>query len=178
MGLLMGVDCCRQGECANLSLFALSQLWTTLAAGSTADKVAQVNATMVAGPNIDVAIPQVAGYLLLQGIYPTVVAFAAGSPNSDPVHDGALTALKTFVAWLALPDAPPVHFSDPVVMAEVTAMAQAVAAQEAASPGSTGFTQPVYQGLLALGQTTLPWWQANGFDGPVTLADVANGGLT
>jgi hypothetical protein len=158
------------------SNFALGQIWQTLS-GSPAEIIAQINAMTVAGPNVDVAIPQVAGYLLLQGIYPTVVAFAAGSPTNEPVHDGALTALKTFVAWLSIPNAPPVHFSDPAVVAQVTAMAQAVAAQEAASPGSTGFTQAVYNGLLALGTTTLPWWQANGFSGPVTLADAHRSGL-
>jgi hypothetical protein len=158
--------------------YALAQLWPSLTAGTTSAKIAQVNAMTVAGPNVDVAIPQVEGYLLLQGIYPTVTTFAAGSPNGNQVHDAALTALKTFVAWIALPNAPPVHFSDPTVSAQVTAMAGAVAAQEAATPGSTGFTQAVHDGLLALGQTKQPWWQANGFFGPVTLVDAANNGLS
>jgi hypothetical protein len=157
--------------------YALAQLWPSLS-GSTSDKIAQVNAMTVAGPNVDVAIPQVAGYLLLQGIYPTVVAFAAGTTNGNPVHDGALVALKTFVAWLSIPNAPPVHFSDPVVYAQITAFAGAVMAQESVSPGSTGFTQAVHDGLLALGQTTQPWWQANGFYAPVTAADAANNGLS
>jgi len=158
--------------------YALAQLWPSLNGATTADKIAQVNAMTVAGPNVDVSISQVAGYLLLQGIYPTVVAFAASSPNNDAVHDGALTALKTFTAWLTIPNAPPVHMSDPTVFAQVSAMAGAVAAQEAATPGSTGFTSGVYNGLLALGQTKQPWWQANGFYAPVTLADAANNGLS
>lgn len=132
----------------------------------------------VAGPNVDVSIQQVAGYLLLQGIYPTVIQFASTSANGNQIHDGALTALKTFVAWINIPDPPPVHFSDATVVAQITAMASAVAAQEAASPGSTGFTQAVYNGLLALGQTTQPWWQANGFYAPVTAADASNNGLS
>jgi len=158
--------------------YALAQLWPSLNAGTTAAKVAQVNAMAVAGPNVDVGIPQVAGYLLLAGIYPTVVQFASTSPNSNPTHDGALTALKTFVAWISIPNAPPVHFSDPTVYAQITAFAGAVAAQETASPGSTGFTQEVHDGLLALGQTTQPWWQDNGFHAPVTLADATNNGLS
>lgn len=157
--------------------YALSQLWPSLT-GTTSQKIAQANAMTVAGPNVDVAIPQVAGYLLLQGIYPTVVAFASGSTNGNQIHDGALTALKTFVAWLSIPNAPPVHFSDPTVFAQITAFAGAVAAQETASPGSTGFTQAVHDGLLALGQTKQPWWQANGFYAPVTLTDAANNGLS
>jgi hypothetical protein len=156
--------------------YALSQLWPTLT-GSTADKVAQVNAMTVAGPNVDVSIQQVSGFLLLQGIYPTVVSFAEGSPNGNPIHDGALTALKTFIAWIGIPNPPDVHFGDPTVAAQIAAFAAVVAAQETASPGSTGFTQAVHDGLLALGQTTQPWWQANGFYAPVTLADAANNGL-
>jgi hypothetical protein len=161
--------------------YALAQLWPSLTAGTTAAKVAQVNAMTVAGPNVDVGIPQVAGYLLLQGIYPTVQTFATSNYStngSDPVHDRALTALKTFVAWISIPNAPPVHFSDPTVYALITAFAGAVAAQETATPGSTGFTQAVHDGLLALGQTTQPWWQANGFFAPVTLADAINNGLS
>lgn len=117
--------------------YALSQLWPSLS-GTTADKVAQVNAMTVSGPNVDVSIQQLVGYLLLQGIYPTVVQFSSGSTNGNPLHDGALLALKTFVAWLNIPNAPPVHFSDPTVFSQVSAMAQAVTAQETASPGSTG----------------------------------------
>jgi hypothetical protein len=93
--------------------YALAQLWPSLNAGTTAAKIAQVNAMTVAGPNVDVGIPQVAGYLFLQGIYPTMTAFAAGSSTGNATHDAALTALKTFVAWISLPNAPPVHFSDP-----------------------------------------------------------------
>lgn len=157
--------------------YALSQLWPSLN-GSTADKIAQINAMTVSGPNVDVSIQQVAGYLLLAGIYPTVVQFASTSANGNQIHDGALTALKTFVAWITIPNPPPVHFSDATVDAQITAMAGAVAAQESISPGSTGFTQSVHDGLLALGQTTHPWWQANGFYAPVTMADAANNGLT
>jgi len=132
----------------------------------------------VAGPNVDVSIQQVAGYLLLQGIYPTITAFAATSPNQTEPHDGALLAAKTFVAWIALPNPPPVHMSQSDVFAAVNQMGNAMMAQETASPGSTGFTQDVLNGLLALGQTVVPWWQANGFSGPVMAGDAIAAGLS
>ena len=86
---------------ASTPSYALSQLWPSLS-GTTSDKIAQVNAMTVAGPNVDIGISQVAGYLLLEGVYPTLVEFSTGSPNSTQPHDGALTAAKTFVAWIAL----------------------------------------------------------------------------
>ena len=158
--------------------YALSQEWPILSGSTVADKLAALNAMVVAGPNVDVSIQQVSGFLLLQGVYPTITAFAQGSTNGTQPHDGALSAAKSFVAWITMPDAPYVHFSQPAVAAAVTQLGNAMVAQETASPGSTGFTQAVLDGLLALGQTTMPWWQANGFSGPVTTQDVTNAGLT
>jgi hypothetical protein len=157
--------------------YALSQLWPSLT-GSTADKISQVNAMTVEGSNVDISISQVAGYLLLKGVYPTLTSFASSTPTNSQPHDGALTAAKTFVAWIGLAGAPAVHMSDPGVFADFNALAAAIVAQETASPGSTGCTQGVLTGLLALAQTTQPWWQANGFSAPVTLVDASNNGLT
>lgn len=158
--------------------YALSQEWPSLSGTTVADKLAALNAITVAGPNIDVTVQQVAGYLLLQGVYPTIAAFAQGSPNSTQPHDGALTAAKSFMAWFTMPNPPDVRMSQAAVVEEVTQMGNAMVAQEAASPGSTGFTQAILNGLLALGQTTISWGLANGFNGPVTEADVTNAGLT
>ena len=162
---------------ASTPAYALSQLWPSLT-GTTSDKIAQVNAMTVAGPNVDIGISQVAGYLLLEGVYPTLVAFSGGSPNSTQPHDGALTAAKTFVAWIALPGAPAVHMSDPAVYEAFNTLAAAIVAQETAAPGTTGCTQAVLNGLLAMAQTTMPWGQANGFNAPLTVADAANAGLS
>ena len=156
--------------------FALRQIWPTVL-GSPQDKLAEINAMTVATSTIDVALPQVAGYLLLNGVYPTVLTFAAGSLTGVSVHDNALIALKTLVAWMSIPNAPPIQFTNPVVNAQIVAFADAIMAQETASAGSTGFTQAIRDGLLALGQVVSPWWKANGFSGPVTIYDAANNGL-
>jgi len=163
---------------ASTPAYALSQLWPSLTGSTTSAKIAQVNAMTVAGPNVDVSISQVAGFLLLQGIYPTIASFAQGSTNGNAAHDGALMAAKTFMAWVALPSVPSVHMGLSDVYTAVTAMGNAMVAQETASPGSTGFTQAILNGLLALAQTTQPWWQANGFSGPVTALDAANAELS
>ena len=157
--------------------YALSLIWPSLS-GSLQDKLAQLNAMTVTGPGVDVSIQQVAGFLLLNGIYPTIDTFAGTTNNGTQPHDGALLAAKTFLAWIGLQNAPLVHMSQPAVVSAVTQMGNAMVAQEEAAPGSTGFTQAVLDGLLALGQTTQPWWQANGFSGPVTSGDAAAAGLT
>ena len=159
---------------ASTPSYALAQIWPSLAA----PKLDTLNAMMVAGPNVDISISVVAGYLLLRGIYPTVVAFSAGSPLGEQPHDGALIAAKTFVAWITLQGAPDVHMSQPDVFAAFNQLSTVMVAQETAVPGSTGFTQAAADGLLALAQTQIPWWQANGFDGPVTASDVASAGLS
>ena len=68
--------------------------------------------------------------------------------------------------------------SDPNVFAAFNSLADAIVAQESASPGTTGCTQAVLNGLLALAQTTLPWWQANGFNAPLAVSDATNAGLS
>jgi hypothetical protein len=157
--------------------YALSQIWPSLSGATTTDKLATLNAMTVAGPAVDVSIQQVMGFLLINGIYPTIAAFAGTTANSTQPHDGALQAAKTFMAWIELQNAPPVHMSQSSVVDAVTQMGNAMVAQETASPGSTGFTQAILNELLALGQTTQPWWQANGFSGPVTSADAASAGV-
>jgi hypothetical protein len=154
---------------------ALVTKWATLT-GTTADKLAAVNAATVAGPNVDVTVPQIVGYLLLHGAYLPVAAFAQGATTGDATHDAALAAAKTLMAAITVPNAPTLGMSDPSTYAIIKGMADAVLAQETASPGSTGFTQAVHDGLLALAATTTPWWQANGYGGPFNTNDLAAAG--
>jgi hypothetical protein len=151
----------------------LIAIWPSLT-GTTAQKLATLNA-MTAGIRVDVTVPQVVGYLLLQGIFPTLQAFANGTTGQA----AALQAAKTLMAWLSIPNAPNIQLSNPTVLATVQTMGNAIVAQETATPGSTGFTQTVLNGLIALSEETVPWWQANGFTLPITLNDLyAAGGLT
>lgn len=153
---------------------SLKTLWPTLS-GTTDQKLAQVNIMTVTGPNVDVSVEQVVGFLLLQGVYPALIAFASGSTGSAQ----SLAAAKTLVAWITVPNAPILQMSNPTVFTEVQGMAEAVVAQETTSPGSTGFTQAVMNGLMALAASTTLWWQANGYTSPFSESDLeAAGGLT
>lgn len=156
---------------------ALKAEWATLT-GTIAEKLAAVNAATVAGPNVDVTVPQIVGYLLLNGAYLPVSAFAQGATTGNATHDAALAAAKTLMAAITVPNAPTLRMSDPSTYAIIKGMADAVLAQETASPGSTGFTQAVHNGLLALAATTVPWWQANGYASPLNGHDLVAAGLT
>ena len=162
---------------------ALKVKWATLS-GSTADKLAAVNAATVAGPAQDVTVEAVAGQLLLNGVYPTLAAFAAGAASGNATHDAALQSAKVLMAWVTVPNAPSIKMSDPTVYATVAGMAAAIVAQETASPGSAGFTATFSAKLLGLAATTLPWATApvsiggGGLGGPVSQNDLdAAGGL-
>ena len=162
---------------------ALKVKWATLS-GATADKLAAINAATVAGPAQDVTVEAVAGQLLLNGVYPTLSTFAAGTANGNATHDAALQAAKVLMAWVTVPNAPSIKMSDPTVYATVAGMAAAIVTQETASPGSAGFTATFSAKLLGLAATTLPWATApvsiggGGLGGPVSQNDLdAAGGL-
>jgi hypothetical protein len=160
---------------------ALVAAWATLPSGdTTAQKLAAMNAMTVAGPNVDVTPSQAVGALLLSGAYPALAAFAQTSaPSGNATYAAALASAKTLIAWLTVPNAPNIGMSAPAIFAAVQGMGNAIVAQETAAPGSTGFTSVVLAGLMALAETTVPWWQANGYSSPFTASDlVAAGGLS
>ena len=152
--------------------------WGTLS-GTTAQKLAAINALTVPGPSVDVSVSSVVGYLLLSGGYLPLAAFAQTAATGNTTHDTALAAAKTVMALMTIPNAPSFGMSNPGTFAAVKGMADAILAQETASPGSTGFTQAIHDGLLALCSTSTPWWQSAGYTGPFSQADLAAaGGLT
>lgn len=156
---------------------ALRTEWATLS-GSTADKLAEINALTIPGPAQDVTVRSVVGMLLLNGAYLRASNFAKSTPTGDATHDAALVAMQTLMAWLTVPNAPDVQMSNPTTFGAVKAMGDAALAQELASPNSTGFTQPVHDALLALAATTIPWWQSAGYTSPINQNDLeAAGGL-
>jgi hypothetical protein len=157
---------------------ALTAKWATLP-GTTAQKLAAVNAAMAAGPNVDVGVSAVVGKLVLTGAYLPVAAFAQSVPTNTTTHDNALGAAKMLMAMVMSPNAPAFQMSDPTTFATVKGMMDAILAQESAAAGSTGFTQAVHDALLALCATTVPWWQSAGYSSPISQNDlVAAGGLT
>jgi hypothetical protein len=157
---------------------ALVAKWATLAPGTTAQKLAAVNALTVAGPNASVAVSAVVGKLMLLQAYLSLAAFAQGSTNNNATHDTALGAAKMLMTMISIPNAPAFQMSDTTTFATVKGMMDAILAQEVAAPGSTGFTQAVHDALLALCATTIPWWQSAGYPGTFNGHDLVAAGLT
>ena len=149
---------------------ALRSKWATLT-GSTADKLAAINAATVAGPAQDVAVSDVAGDLLLSGVILTLEPFSQTAPTGDAAHDSALKAAKTLVKWVNTGIPPALSMSRPDVYAEVAGMAAALVAYETANPGVTGFTAAFGAKLIGRSATTLPWATA-----PVSLGGGGLGG--
>lgn len=156
---------------------ALIAKWPSVAGATTADKLAALNAEVVAGPNVDVGVSTVLGELLLAGAYFPLEAFSQGEANGDVVHDSALAAAKSLVKLLANPNATVFEMSDSTKYAQIKGMMDVILAQELAQQGSTGFTQSVHDTLLALSSTTQTWWQANGYRRAINMGDVVVAGL-
>jgi hypothetical protein len=155
---------------------ALIAKWATLT-GTTSEKLAAINALTVAGPRSDTQVSSVLGSLMLGGAYLSLYSFAQGSFTGDATHDHALGAAKLLMAITSNPNAPAFNMSDPSKYAQIAGMLGAIMAQEAAAPGTTGVTQAVHDGLLALCETTVPWWQANGYTSPIGFGDLSAAGL-
>lgn len=163
---------------------ALIAKWATLF-GSTDQKLVSVNAARAPWPRVDVSVSAVVGYLMLSGAYLPLSAFAQGAATGVAIHDNALTAAKMLTAMLTMPNAPAFNTSNATNYATIKGLMDAILAQETAAPGSTGFTQGVHDGLLALAETTVTWCKANGYPdaqnggGGITAIDLDSaGGLT
>lgn len=150
----------------------LKEVWPTLS-GTTGEKISAINAMTITGPNIDVTVETVVGYLLLNGTYPTLSAFAKGTVGSA----NALEAARVLFSWITIPNAPSMQMSNSIVFAQVQAMGAALVAEEAATAGSTGFTTTIMSGLLSLCETQLPWYTQIGLSGPVSEPDIEAAGL-
>jgi len=155
---------------------ALAAKWATLS-GSTDEKLAAINAEMVAGPRVDVQISSVMGELMLSGAFLPLASFAGGNPTGDSAHDNALFAAKMLMTLVTSPNAPAFNLADSGRYATITGMLNAIVSYEAAHPGATGMTANEEAALLALSATTLPWWQSVGYSSPIGIGDLESAGL-
>jgi hypothetical protein len=154
---------------------ALIAQWASLPAGdSTAQKLAAVNAMTVAGPNIDVAVSSVVGYLALNGKLSVLQKYAANPPATEAGIAGA-----ELVALLMCPNAPAFRMSDGTTYAAVSAFLNALAGD-----GNSGIAANDVTALLALATGPMvTWCHANGYPdaalggGGLTMIDVAAAGL-
>ena len=149
---------------------ALVARWATLS-GTTAQKLAAINALTVAGPMTDVAVTSVVATLALSGRLAGLQAYAQNPPANANAQ--ALTAARELVALLSSPNAPPFRMSDPTVYATVQSFLAALVGDTATGVGAADEVA-----LLGLAATIVPWWKANGYASPISQGDLdAAGGL-
>lgn len=145
---------------------ALIAEWLNLTGSTTAAKLAQLNAMTVSGPNQDVSAQAVLGYLFLSGKMPELTAYAASPPPG--ANATAVTAAKELTS-ATFADLGSIQMSNSAVYTAIQGMLNALAADS-----NTGITSTDVTALLALAAgVSQPWWQANGFPGPITAAYLA-----
>jgi hypothetical protein len=149
------------------NLVTLVALWQTLDPSlTTADKLRAVNAIMVPGNPVDV--PRAEINKVLDGDLAALQAYIANPPQGGPLSTliaaNYLVALVTYEASYS----PTLRTSSPLYFATIQGMVPDLLA--------AGVTQATIANLVALIRPLTPWWQANGFSGPVNIWDLISAG--
>lgn len=154
------------------NLTALQTVWATFPATmTTSDKLSLLNSKIVPGPPKDVRRSEIKKILSASGALPTMAAYVA-SPVGATSHDclvatNYLFALITYEATLG----DILATSDVTNLNTIEGMVQNLLLEAA-----NGMTQPVIDAVMALITPGVPWWQANGFTGPVLVSDLIAAG--
>jgi len=149
---------------------ALATEWAVLKTANpsftTAQLLALLNSTTVAGPTQAVTLIGFANYLIGNGVYHTFLAYCTkafnlmvtgGSPTAAQLAAAQYYAMSVTQGMTTL------VFTTSTV--DFTNWLNAIAADVA-----SGLTAPLVTGLVALTASQIPWWQANGFTGLITNA--------
>lgn len=149
----------------------LTAIWGAISGSTDTAKLATLNAMTVAGPPQDVPLGSVIGYLGLAGKLKPLIAYASAPPSG--AVPASVAVAEALVTLLQMPNAPGFSMSNPTTYAAVNGMLT----QLVADPLS-GIAAADPAALLALSATTVPWWQANGFNGPLNQNDLNAAGLS
>jgi hypothetical protein len=150
---------------------ALQTIWATFPSNfTTGQKLAQLNATQVPGPHVDVYRADIKRLIQGFGIYQQLNQYA----TSPMTNRRAFTAVNYVLAIVDYEFAflgPKLALSDPNFYQAVVRLLPDLMADPA-----TGVTQDMVNQLLALTAPLVPWWQGNGFSNPISIADLINAG--
>jgi hypothetical protein len=155
---------------------ALIAKWATLS-GTTAQKLATLNALTAAGPTQDVSASAALAYFALNAKLSGLLAYAASPPTNAQAP--VVVAAKEFAALFSMPAFTTFQLSNPSILATVQVFLNLLA-----SDAATGITAADATALLALGSTTVSWCKANGYPeaqsggGGITNVDLTNAGLS
>lgn len=136
---------------------ALIAKWPDVSGATTADKLTTLNGETIAGPVVGVPVVQVMTYLWTNGLWlPMLAAAQAGTSN------GAIAA----VALLEDRTRETIDFSLPTATALLADLVSHSLLSQAQSDA-----------IVAMGTPQVPWWQGNGYSGPIGYGDLAMAGI-
>ncbi len=147
---------------------ALSTIWAGLT-GTTEQKLVALNNTQVPGPPVDVAQSLVQVVCARNGLLATLPSYA-NSPPAGAIPQ-AVVAAQYLVVILTDPNQKTITTSQAPVLSAVQSLLEALV-----SDPLSGVQQSVANQLMALVQPLVPWWQVNGFSGPVGVLDLISAG--
>ena len=160
---------------------ALATEWAAITAANpgytSAQKLAAINALAVPGPTVDVAASAVLGYLMLNVKLGALQAYAASPPNGSSPSVVALVV--ELLSAFSYPAFGTFQASNPTVYSTLNTMLTAMT-----TDAHTGLTSTDVTAIMALAQTTIPWWQATiaqgggGLSSPVGVGDLSAASLT
>jgi hypothetical protein len=147
------------------NLMALVNLWNTMS-GSTARKLQDLNMNMVPGNPVDVPRAEIAK--VLDGDLPKLQAYIANPPEGYAVS--TLIAANYMVAIVTVEAnySPTLQTSNPLYFAIIQNMIPDLML--------AGVTTATISAMIALVRPLVPWWQANGFSGPINIWNLISAG--
>ena len=146
----------------------LVAVWPSLSAGTTDQKIAQLAAMTVQGPNVPVPLVSVVDYLAEVGKLAGLKTYAANPPATE----AGVAATQFFILMTLQGYVFPMNL--PATYASVQGFLNAWA-----SDANTGITSADVTAILALAAgAPSPWWQANNYGSPITVADATAAGLS
>lgn len=155
-------------------LAALTTIWSTFPSTmTTADKMSALNHVTAIGPARDVLRSEIKKVLSVNGTMTKMQAYVA---NPTAATQPCLTATNYIVALITYEAAlasvgDTLKTSDPTNLNTIQSMVPNLL-----SDPNNGLTQDVMDQVMALITPRVPWWQANGFSGPILVSDLIAAG--
>lgn len=152
------------------SITALQTTWAGLGAGSTLTKLGTINAMVVANTPQDISVEPVRSYITNKGKMAGLLTFVNNTP-STPLG-GSLLACNYLLAIL--------NGADGGYLRAGTESGLLTILSGITDDARTGFVAADVTALNSIVTSPkVPWWQANGYSTPITLADlIAAGNLS
>lgn len=160
------------------NISALQTAWSTLE-GTTAQKLVLLNAATAIGPPQDIKVGTLKNFLNANGLIVAANSYVANGTNTD-----ALLGCNYILALLVTPpmaNGMPYSYVAANNFMLQTSLPANFAAIQTLAPGLladplTGWTVALLNQMIAIIAPPVPWWQANGFSGPITVTDLIAAG--